>query len=89
MPTDVSSQLYQPFLHVTVFSAALNCPRTISGNHGYLKSEVKRIAFCFLEGMGPMAPETQFPPEELFLQGDTSISQGDKARNRNGKETGP
>ena len=88
MPTDVPSQLYQPFLHVTVFSAALNCPRTISGNHGYLKSKVKRIAFCFLEGMRPTAPETQFPPEDLFLQGCTSISQGDEARNRNGKETG-
>ncbi|KAG5214589.1 hypothetical protein JEQ12_000165 [Ovis aries] len=71
------------------YSLRLSGFRTISGNHGYLKSEVKRIAFCFLEGMGPMAPETQFPPEELFLQGDTSISQGDKARNRNGKETGP
>lgn len=88
MPTDVPSQLYQPFLRVTVFSAALNCPRTISGNHGDLKSKVKGIAFCFLGGMGPTAPETQFPPEDPFLQGDTSISQGDKARNRNGKETG-
>ncbi|KAI4549742.1 hypothetical protein MG293_002072 [Ovis ammon polii] len=68
---------FAPALYAIALTASVSLPRTISGNHGYLKSEVKRIAFCFLEGMGPMAPETQFPPEELFLQGDTSISQGD------------
>lgn len=69
MPTDVPSQFFQPFLHVTVFSVALNCPRTISWNQAYLKSKASRPTFCFLEVVGPRAPETQFTHDHLFLQG--------------------
>lgn len=69
------NQCQQAFLHsfinhfcMSLFSsAALNCPRTISGNHG-CQSEV-RIAFCFLEGMGPMAPEIQFPLKSSSSKG--------------------
>ena len=84
MPTDVPSQFYQPFLHVTVFSAALNCPGPFLGARatGNPKSEGQPSASWKV--WAPQLPKLSF----LIIISSSVISHCDDTCKGNSRKLG-